>query len=314
MSTPDADETRRMLAAFIDLARRPHLEPADQEQRIRLARVLRTCIDGARPGHDHPKARGNVSIQPEVADKLRAVGLGGLPHSSFSRHRKPAFLDTYYEGAVDEIASAPTQPPAQVVDASGTRIELPELTLDLWNVGGDLPNPETPDVVDVSPDPSSSSRPRPSAPPPRGDLTAPPPGPESRHATSVSSFFPRQAPAVVHLLTGSKRQGYVEAFDPDSGIVCLIGRGDHDPHETIALKDVLVIFFGRSAQADPSPKLGTPVEVTLVNSRRLTGFARDYAPQPATMTVVPASDRGGVDRVWIPAWAIQAVALSEPRA
>ncbi len=87
-----------------------------------------------------------------------------------------------------------------------------------------------------------------------------------------------------------------------------MGKRGSDPRE-VRLDEILVIFFGRRPELPPSERSGPRVQVTLANDRRVTGFSPDYQPHGSALTVIPEVDRGGVDRVWIPAWSVKALAV-----
>lgn len=121
--------------------------------------------------------------------------------------------------------------------------------------------------------------------------------------------MPSLPPAIVHLLQGGTVRGYIESFEASEGRILVRGRDESPETQEIRLDEVLLIFFARRREDPPTPKQGSRVDVTLANGKRVVGFSPDYRTGGSALTLVPASDRGGVDRMWIPAWSVKSIVL-----
>lgn len=379
--------TEEALEDFVRLARQARRSALDADDRLALAELdeqLRDAIDGARPAPKRiaapeavaaeeaprpvvPAAKVQIkrraptahavleelTIRRTDAKKLNRVSLRDNP-SGYTPSVRPAFLDAYYEDAVDRVDRV-TERPSRVVDAEGALVDLPDSTRDLWLIGQGVPDEPAPDAQHPwatppaqRPAPSEPSapavqaggpgghRPRaassPAAPEagerrPRAASRAPapassaesprasrpsapaaPPSPEPVSAASTSPAEPRakRPPAVVHLLEGGARRGLIARFDAAAGLISLVDKSGEETAE-VRLPDVLVIFFGRLPDVPASPREGVRVELSLVNDRRVVGFSPDYQPNGSAITIVPESDRGGVDRIWVPAWSVKSL-------
>lgn len=168
------------------------------------------------------------------------------------------------------------------------------------------PSPASPPPPQARPTPPPPARPAPPPPssprPPRTQSEAPATQPT---ATKAAQSLP---PAIVHLLKGGTVRGFIERFEADEGRILVRGRDD-DASQEVRLDQVLLIFFARRPEDAPSPKRGPKVDITLVNGKRVVGFSPDYRTGGSALTVVPAADRSGVDRMWIPAWSVKSIVL-----
>lgn len=271
-----------------------------------------------------------LQLSPSLAEKVQSVDLPRRA-STYTPSKQPAHLDAYYENTVD-MSEQPMGPPRHVVDVDGTPLELAPSALELWNVGqtDDLPSgtsagpgtrPEAASSgtsgrririqrsASIAPAAPTAMRSYPStrkdAPVLAKRSEVPLPKPAPREVTRQDDL----PEAIVHLLEGGTRRGFIAHFDGAAKVIELLSKDSGAEVSEIPLDKVLVIFFGRRGRGPASPKEGLRLEVTLVNDRRLIGFSKDYTPSGSALTVVPEADRGRVDRVWVPAWSVKALTV-----
>ncbi len=272
----------------------------------------------------------SLEISLKDKKKLKQVSVEDLPVSDYTPSRSPAYLDDYY----GEDFARPSQvvakiQPSQVVNAEGLSVDLPHETRDLWGLvqvaTKSAAGPRETLEVDAVVRPSSSVADQPAPPmrpassvadrpaPPASSVTdrpAPTPIPQAPNPIKNAGNSNGGMPAIVHLMAGGTRRGHIDSFAPPSGMVKV--RSHKDPQkapETIRLEEVLAIFFGTEKGQPPSAGDGQTVVVKLVNDRQVTGQSSDYQEGASALTVIPAQRRGGIDRIWIPAWAVKEIEI-----
>ena len=290
-------------------------QPSQQTQSSRISRSVasRSQTPPPQTATEEPE----ITIKADDIRRMNRVDLSTSRRSNYTPSKSPPIIDTYYDYAVSAREPVPTAPPSKVVNPTGDLIELSPVTKDLWNIGGEendktsdpppLAGPRT-NVDRHRVDKGVNEGPSTQVDPPTKVNNAQTPRPsrvQNKPAAQRDNLGP---PALVHLRNGGTRRGLIARFDSVGGRLLLKEKASKNEELLeIRLEEVLAIFFGRRTNAQPSPKNGVQVEVTLINDKRLEGFSRDYRPNGIALTIVPRIDRSGVDRVWVPAWAVRSI-------
>lgn len=336
-------EVLAAIRQFSELARRSRLEgltPEDQTTMDNLEEVLRPLIGGtphvprpqrtpqpttpapqpatpagptepiARDGTDPPRAMARsaaatpqAKLTPEDAQKVHTVATRDLPASPYAPPTGSLFLANYYDADLTPATVDKTDDIIDVVDPTGTRVDLDREVQVLLGV----------EAPRHSREPKPATRvPRSTAPAPavRPDLSAAPPAtrepgrPEPPPSESPPGQPGRRA-VLVHLVTGGTVRGSLEAFEPTAPTVTVTARsGQRVP---VTTRDILAVFFGKPRGQPPAERAGQPLVITMINGRQLRGRSSDYVPGGATLTLVLDPPHQKIDHVWVPAWAVRGI-------
>ncbi|MBI4820153.1 MAG: hypothetical protein HY791_28010 [Deltaproteobacteria bacterium] len=276
----------------------------------------------------HPSAPQPVAAQHVAAEPVRARAgppTPAMPAMSAKDAKKvrsvnaPAasgytppvsFLFSDYFGA--ELAPAARGAPSGARTADGTAVELSKEAqlfygvqppaLVLTPIDEPAPIPLTPiDPVPVTPIPVVTPAPQMGIPPPMSGMPVGMPQP-----TPIPQLTPRAPQAVVHLMEGGHRRGDLVNIDLAGGVVSLLAAGKPD---LVPMSSVLTVFVAPAPGTQSRQSVGQGLVVTLINGREVSGRSADYAPGVQAMTIVP-DQRGKVDYIWVPAWAVKGIRLS----
>jgi hypothetical protein len=236
-----------------------------------------------------------IDVSSTDRKKMREVSVDQLPKSSYTGSRSPAFLGAYYAEDIVPLdeKTAKSLIPKRIVGTEGEAFNLSNEARLLFGLAAEGPRPLPSTDTDVM-----------SAGTPSDARIRVPTTPTSANTNATPV---RGRPSIVHLLQGGTRRGHIDAFDPSSGEVTLYA--ERGAESTIAIQDVLAIFFGLQKGEEPSPVSGQRVIVRLVNDRQVAGVTDDYQEGGDALTVMPEQRRGNVDRIWIPAWAVKEIQL-----
>jgi hypothetical protein len=236
-----------------------------------------------------------VALSDNDKSKVREVDEADLPASGYTPPTAPCYLEDYYTADLRALSGGVAV--SRVVGAGGPGdLDLLQEARVLLGV------PAAPAAPAVAPTPVAAA-PSGATPPP---VIVPSPAPAAARAPAAVPVG--GPPAIVHLLAGGFRRGRLVAFDPAGGSITVQESRDGGPPATIALPEVLAVFFGvaRGQSATPPPA-GQRLAVKLVNDREVIGVSGDYAPGVTAMTVVPDDRRGNVDHIWVPAWSVKEI-------
>lgn len=261
------------------------VEPADSQ--------LATIDAGPSPSPSAPEPRSSLS---EPAPEPLSSPLPG-PGSSSRVPRPSGAADAPRVGPVTADSAAPSSgptvsrrppPPSKSRDVPSTaaRAAAPRRAESARAKGPDADSPRT-----SRPQATGSS-----AAPPRSNARV-------RRPASTPASSSAGVRVLVRMRDGSDRKGTVAEFVPAQGILRL----EEGPLE---LSEVLAIYFAAQTPRSGRPS-GRKVSLTLLDERRIAGYSPDYRAGAESITVVPAVAKGGVDRVWVPASAVKAIAVAE---
>lgn len=173
----------------------------------------------------------------------------------------------------------------------------------------------------VSAPPAPVAPPRPSPPPAAPALapasssaTSPADDPAMSRTVSTTVQIPPRAivqtrrPSKILFVDGAVRGGWLEAFDPDRGIVEFTANTTGSPaREVIPFEHVAAVLVGTSKSVGPRPAVGIAVRVEVAGGRQFTGCCADSLDAPRSLVLVPSDRTGLVDWIWISGAAVRAI-------
>jgi small nuclear ribonucleoprotein (snRNP)-like protein len=142
--------------------------------------------------------------------------------------------------------------------------------------------------------------------PPAETETPSAPRPAERSAGARGRSRRKGRSALVYLSDGTSVRGSTRGWDPSVDVLELRTKeGDR----RIEIDHILVAFMGPAPGRDVEPEPeGRRVKVELTNGKRLVGVTSDYEAGRDRFTLLPDARSSGVDRVWIPASSVRAIA------
>ena len=250
-----------------------------------------------------------IPLDISAADqtKIREVSSDTLPPSGYTPSAKPCYLEDYYTADMELLATSPVGVPASVIYSGDESVPMTADAQRLLGVrsantsrGGVQARAPSTAVAQITPS-------RPPPPPSSAQVAVPAPQGAAMPVAAPAVANSQGSSAIVHMLAGGFRRGTLLAFDPAEGIVTLQPAKKGAAPESVAINEILAIFFGLGRGESPTPVThGQRLAVKLQNDREVLGTSPDYAPGVQAMTLLP-DDRRGTDRIWIPAWSVKEI-------
>ena len=285
---------------------RPEVAPA----KIQVARRTKSGHEVPSPAATEPE----IKLSSTDEAKVTSVKKDERP-SGYTPSVQPCFLGDYYNAGLSLAEKLGSQTPTKIRSSDEeAQVQLGEearLLLGLKDAqiaGEEAPvtlNPSDLQPVPLEPEAIQAVPAAPAAPQRarRTSTTAAPTfGPSNPSKSSSSSGSGGEALVTIQFIAGGSKRGTLQNFDPSQATLQLVA---NQTSETITLRDALAIFFQKSSQ--PIAATGSKLVVTLINDRELGGVSPDYAPGVAAMHIVPNDQRGQVQYIWVPAWAVKAI-------